>query len=302
MSERLRGYVYLSLAMMTVGSTVIASKVIAAGFPPFAATALRFAIALPFFAMLMFATGTRLPRPDRHDWTILVLQAAAGSVGYTTLLITGLSFTSAANAGVVIGTLPIVSAAIAVLVLGERPAKSLLVAIGLATVGVLSITLRGDNTGGSWLGDALILAAVFCEGIFILLNKRLRVGLQPLTQSTLMTAVGLAVALPVALVEPSAGAGWNDEAITAIAFYALVPTIAGFLLWYAGAARVSGSEASLFTAVAPVCAVAFAALFLGEVVTLNQIIGIACVVAAVLSLVARRGAAASLPNHTEGLS
>ncbi|MCE3544183.1 DMT family transporter, partial [Escherichia coli] len=61
----------------------------------------------------------------------------------------------------------------------------------------------------------------------------------------------------------------------------IVPTVGGFLLWYAGAARVSGAEASLFTAVAPVSAVVFAVIFLGETVSRNQIIGIACVLLAV---------------------
>jgi drug/metabolite transporter (DMT)-like permease len=63
-----------------------------------------------------------------------------------------------------------------------------------------------------------------------------------------------------------------------------VPTVGGFILWYQGAARVSGAEASLFTAVAPVSAVLLAALVLGETVTTNQIAGIGCVLAAVISL------------------
>ncbi|RVL10557.1 EamA/RhaT family transporter, partial [Sinorhizobium meliloti] len=49
MSKQVQGYVFLSLAMVLVGSTVIASKIIAAGLPPFTATALRFAIAFPLF-------------------------------------------------------------------------------------------------------------------------------------------------------------------------------------------------------------------------------------------------------------
>src|SRR5262245_31644976 len=109
--------------MVTVGSTVIGSKLIASGLPPFAATALRFAIALPLFAVLMRATGTRLPRLTSRNWALLILQAGAGSVGYTTLLISGLRYTSAADAGVVIGTLPVVSAAIAIVLLGERPQR-----------------------------------------------------------------------------------------------------------------------------------------------------------------------------------
>ena len=62
MSREFQGYIYLALAMTTVGSTVIASKVIASGLPPFTATALRFAVAFPFFLCLMRWTGSRLPR------------------------------------------------------------------------------------------------------------------------------------------------------------------------------------------------------------------------------------------------
>ncbi|PUJ10565.1 EamA family transporter, partial [Salmonella enterica] len=49
-------------------------------------------------------------------------------------------------------------------------------------------------------------------------------------------------------------------------------------------ARVSGAEASLFTALAPVAAVVFAATLLGEAVSARQVGGIACVLAGVLSL------------------
>ncbi len=140
MSRRMQGYLYLTLAMVTVGSTVVASKVIATALLPFTATALRFAVALPLFLILMRLTGTAWPRPGRRDMVLLLLQGGVGSVGYTTLLISGLRFTSATDAGVIIGTLPLVSAGIAILVLGERPHRFLLLAITLAATGVLAIT------------------------------------------------------------------------------------------------------------------------------------------------------------------
>ncbi len=81
------------------------------------------------------------------------------------------------------------------------------------------------------------------------------------------------------------------HALAAVAYYAIVPTVGGFVLWYAGAARVSGAEAALFTALAPVAAVVFAAVLLGEVVSVRQISGITCVLAAVLSLALARSSA-----------
>lgn len=298
MSKRFEGCLYLALAMVLVGSTVAASKIIAAGLPPFTATALRFAMALPLFLIIMRATGTRWPVLARRDWALLFLLAAAGSVGYTTLLISGLRHTSAADAGVIIGTLPVMSALIAIALLGERPGRTTLGAIALATVGVLAIALqpRGD-AARPLLGNLLVMGAVVCEGLFILLNKRLRTPVPPLALSALMSAFGLLTALLPALWE----APWQlhasaqaTQALAAVAYYALVPTVGGFVLWYAGAARVSGAEASLFTALAPVAAVVFAATLLGEAVSARQVGGIACVLAAVLSLgLARTPAPAS---------
>ncbi|MBY3233193.1 DMT family transporter [Rhizobium laguerreae] len=284
MSRQVQGYVYLALAMLTVGSTVVASKLIASGLPPFSATALRFAIAFPVLLLLMWATGARLPRFSRHDRLILIIQAGAGSVGYTTLLISGLSLTSAADAGVIIGTLPVVSAAISILLLRERPQRALLLAVALATAGVLSIAFTPDAAGGSVSGNALIFLAVVCEGLFILLNKRLKTGVAPLALSTLMAGIGFIVAAIPAVFEAPSADGISASAVAAVVYYALVPTVGGFLLWYAGAERVSGTEAALFTALAPVSAVMLAFVILGEPVGLNQIAGIACVLAAVLGL------------------
>lgn len=284
MSQKLVGFVYLTAAMFLVGSTVIASKIIGGGLPPFTAAALRFAIALPFLILIMRMSSTPWPRPDRRDWLLLIIQSTAGSVGYTALLVLGLRLTSAADAGVIIGTLPVVSAAIAILILGERPKPLILFAIGLAAVGVFALAAQSSGTASSHLGNALIFAAVLCEGLFILLNKRLRVPIPPLAQSTLMTGIGLIVALLPVPLEMSSWAGVTTASLMAVVYYALVPTVGGYLLWYGGLARVSGAEASLFTAMAPVSAVLLAVILLGEMVSVSQMIGIACVLIAVLSL------------------
>jgi drug/metabolite transporter (DMT)-like permease len=284
MSEKVLGYLYLIAAMATVGSTVIASKIIAAGVPPFTATALRFAMALPIFIAIMLLTGKRLPRLSRRDWLLVVFQAVAGSVGYTTLLISGLSLTSAANAGIIIGTLPVVSGAIAILLLGERPRPGTYLAVAIAASGVLAIVLQPESGQSSLVGDMLIFGAVLCEGLFILLNKRLTTPVEPLALSTLVTAFGLAACIIPAALEPHSNPVDVEPALWAIAYYAVVPTVAGFLFWYAGARRVSGAEASVFTAVAPVSAVFMAASFLGETISLNHLLGTGCVLAAVVGL------------------
>jgi drug/metabolite transporter (DMT)-like permease len=282
---RLPGGVFLTLAMVTVGSTVVASRIIAAGLPPFTAAALRFAIALPVFLALMRWRGQRLPRPARHDMSLIALQALCGSVGYAVLLMAGLRTTSAANAGVITGCLPAVGALVGALVLRERLGARLVGAIALACVGVAAVVVgpgqAGATTASSTAGNALVLAAVACEAVFLLLNKRLRVPLSPLAQSTFMTGMGLAMTIVPALAERAWTAPVDAAALLGVLYYALVPTVGGYLLWYAGAERVDAGRAALYTAVLPVSALALAALVLHEPIGARQLAGAACVLAAI---------------------
>ncbi len=65
------GMALCAAAMATVGSTVVASRLIAAGLPPFTATALRFAVATPVLWLLMRATGMAWRSPagaTAHCW------------------------------------------------------------------------------------------------------------------------------------------------------------------------------------------------------------------------------------------
>ncbi|KVR25806.1 hypothetical protein WK15_16710 [Burkholderia ubonensis] len=300
MKTRLIGYLYLAAAMTGVGSTVIASRLAAGGLPPFTATALRFLIATPLLFALMRAQRLRWPRLSRRDAGLLVVQAAAGGVGYTVLLICGTRLSSPLDAGVMLGTLPAMSTLIAAVLLRERQTPRDWAAAALATAGVLLVTFTPGHAAPSMralAGDALVLAAVACEAVFILLNRRLAVPLAPLTLSTAMSGLGFALALvPAAFEWHAATAGWTSGAIAAVisvVYYALVPTVLGYLCWYAGSARTSGTEAALFTAFAPVSAVLFAVTLFGETLNAARLAGIALVVAGVLVGAMRRRTATS---------
>ncbi|MGZ2747012.1 DMT family transporter [Burkholderia stagnalis] len=301
MKTRLIGYLYLAAAMTGVGSTAIASRLAADGLPPFTATALRFLIATPLLFALMRAQRLRWPRVSRRDAALLVVQAAAGGVGYTVLLISGTRLSSPLDAGVMLGTLPAMSTLIAAVLLRERQTPRDWAAAALATSGVLLVTFTPGHAAPSMqtlAGDALVLAAVACEAVFILLNRRLTTPLAPLALSTAMSGLGFALALvPAAFEWRAAAAGWTTGAVAAIVYYALVPTVLGYLCWYAGSARTSGTEAALFTAIAPVSAVLFAVTLFGEALNATRLAGIALVVAGMLvGAMRRRAATARAPD------
>ena len=288
MSESWKGPLLCSLAMVLVGSTVVVSKPIAQDIEPFAATVLRHALALPVFLVLMRWSGQQLPRVGRRDALLLTVQAAAGSVGYSVLLILGVALASAADAGIVAGTLPAAAALFSALLLGERPGRRLVLSIALATAGVMAVAMAPDGAaqGGAstrLAGIALVLAAVACEAVFILANKRLSQPIPALALSTLMSGGGLLLSvLPAWLVAQASPSSFTAAALAGVLYYAWVPTVGGFLLWYAGSARTSGVRASLATVWLPVSALLLSVVFLGESIRSWQWLGLGCVVAALL--------------------
>ncbi len=288
-SERRRAHVHLALAMATVGSIVPATKLMAGELPPFLAGAVRLAVAAA--VLLPWALSrhrAELARGlDRHDAALLALQAAAGTVGFTVLMLLGTARTSATDASVVAGTLPAVSAVAAALLFGERPGLRQLAAVALAVGGLAAVNLpaalAGGLRGGRLAGNLLVLGAVVSESLFILLNKRLHRRLSPLPQAAVMTALGLLYVLAPALVEARAvrmGAV-AAQAWGAAVYYGLVPTVLGFVWWYRGAEKVSGAEAGVFTAVMPLAGAGLSALALGEPLRVEHALGLALVVSAI---------------------
>jgi drug/metabolite transporter (DMT)-like permease len=305
--EKTKAYAYLALAMATVGSVVPTTKVIAAAIPPFTASALRLAVAatvlLPWAASRQrsaLAQGF-----DRHDVLLLALQAAAGTVGFTVLMLLGTARTSAADASVVTGTLPAMATLVGVGLFRERPGRRHAGAVALALGGLAVVSLHGiasqAHRSERALGNALVLAAVASESLFILLNKRLHRPLPALAQSAVMSGLGLLYTLPVALVEVRA---FDLRSVTApawmaVAYYGLVPTVLGFVWWYKGAQHVTSAEAGVFTAVMPLAGAGLSALVLGEPLGIQHAAGLALVVSAI-ALASMRSAPAAVRAHRGG--
>jgi drug/metabolite transporter (DMT)-like permease len=96
-----------------------------------------------------------------------------------------------------------------------------------------------------------------------------------------MCGLGLALTLVPALVEHAWARPADAAALLGVVYYAIVPTVGGYLLWYAGASRVSAGVASLYTAVLPVSALVLAAVVLREAIGVGQLVGAGCVLAAI---------------------
>lgn len=269
----------MAVAMVTVGSTIVASKLMAE-MPVFIAAFLRFALASPILASIVWLTGKRLPRLTWREWGTLCTQAGLGSVGYSVLLIEGLSLTQASDASVIAGTLPAMAALLSFLVLRERLSGWTMLAIMLATLGVWVLSQGEAATAGDhgqrWMGNALVLSAIACEAVFLLLNKTIRTQIDPLLVAATMSVLSMVFCAVPALFQWTQASEpvLTSRAAGAALYYALVPTVFGFYLWYQGASKASGAEAALFTAVYPIAGLLLSAGVLGEAIETRHWIGV----------------------------
>lgn len=291
MSDRWGAYARLATAMILVGSSVVAAKLTVAAIPPFLAGTLRFTLAVALLVPLFLAREGRPPTLTRRDWAILALQAFAGIFLFYALLLYGLRWTTATAAGVITGTTPVVTALLSTLVLRERARPGQWAGIGLAALGAVAASLpSGAATGAAGAyplaGNLLVFGAVCGEACFTLGSKAIGARATPLFNATAVSVIGLALFLPLAIIEARGFAfgavplvGW-----LAIAYTGSFVTVLAFVLWFGGVARVPTSVAAGFTALLPTSAILLSAMILREPLDWQHLIGGVCVLLGLLLL------------------
>ena len=259
--------------MAIVGSSIVVGKVAVTRLPIFLLSGLRFAVAAAILTVIVAVVERPLPRLSRRDAVVLTLQAFAGIFAFNALLLYGLGFTSAAEAGIVTSTTPAVAAALAVLLLREPWSYRHTIGVLFAVAGVLTLNVAGGGLGvrgpRPWLGNLLVFGAVVGEAVFVVCSRVASQRLPPLVVATAISALGFAMFLPAGLVQMRvfplnrlAGADW-----AIVGYYGVLVTVMAFLLWARGIARVPASAAAVFTSVLPLTALALSHVALGETIT-----------------------------------
>ncbi|WP_413194822.1 DMT family transporter [Pararobbsia alpina] len=291
-----RYVLFLIASMLFVGSNVGIGKSIVVVVPILLFALLRFVIAVIVLSPLYRIAKMRLV--TRGEWVNLFLQAFFGTFLFTLLMLGGVHRTTAVAAGVITSTIPAVVALLAWIFLKERPRPRAVVAIVLAIVGVVVVTLARDagqtaaavpagqtDTGssGSLVGNLMVLGAVFCESTYVILSRRLTQTLSPIDICAYTHAFGLMLMLPFGL---ASLVGFDFASVPPltwglVVWYALSASIFSFVLWMKGIRHVPGSLAGVFTAMLPVAAAAYGIFVLGERPTVAHGIALVCVIAGI---------------------
>jgi drug/metabolite transporter (DMT)-like permease len=272
-------YLLLVGAAFFWGGNAVAGKFLADSLPPVTISFIRLTIGV----MIMSPVIIRLLRRDmaalRVNFKLLLFLAVTGVVGFNLLIYWALNYTTAINATLLNSTSPLFIFLLSALLIGEKMELKYWVSMGLSMFGVLIVITQGSFERMLSLqfniGDLIMVLAVISWALYSIYIKKISGKLPSLAIFGFTLAIGFMVMIPAVAIELSiVPLGEVDLADwSALLYIGIFPSICSFLLWNRAVTMIGPSKASISLNLIPVFGTVAAFFFLGEVITIPQIIG-----------------------------
>ncbi len=290
----------LILVSIMWGANFSLVKFALSDFYPLSFTIVRFTLAAMFLFAIM--RMNRVPfGMERRECGAVVKLGLVGITLYNILFMYGLQYTTASNSALFIATSPLFAAITQAVAKKERMTMRSGLGFALSTLGAVLI-IRG-RTGGlsvtwqnAW-GDLLTLCAAFSWALYTMMARPLLEKHSPLAITAYAMAAGAVLLLPFGF-HQLVNQSWSAVSApswAALGFGAFFAGGVAYTLWYQGVKRIGVTKTIIYHYLMPFTAVVFAALFLGERITVLQIAGGAAVLIGVAMVQRSRG----LPSQPE---
>ncbi|MEK9969938.1 MAG: DMT family transporter [Ferrovibrio sp.] len=293
-----RGDIYLLLTVFVWGNTFPTAKYVLGILPPDVFASTRYLLAaFTLMGILIWREGLKLPQ--RRDLLPLL---GFGFLGITVMQLvwsTALSLSTASKGAILIATSPIWA-----LILNSLHGQRLpLAAWGgvLLSFGGVFLVINNSLTeitlgGGHILGDLMFLLVAFCWALYSVLSPPYLQRLGTLYVS------GWSMLFGAVLMSPLIALGWDktpwaDMQLSHWASFAYTIVLSGalgYLFWYEGIRRLGITRSVIYSYLIPVFAMISAVTFLGEQVSLAQVLGATVVITGLV--LTRRATPAPVPK------
>lgn len=261
---RLLGSCALFTAAGCWGGTYVASKYALGYVGPFTLVLMRYALASLVFVPIMFWRGA--DRRARAELRLLVLTSLIGLGISSWAQFFGTALSSAHAGALITASAPAFMVIFAALVLGETVTPRKLLALVVASAGVVTVVGPGDIGAGAGavFGDLLLVVAGITWALYSVLIRRLTQRIENVTVTTVVTVVGAAAALPLGVPDLVRTGVPGTTVWLSILYIGLVSTAFAYYLWNKGLELMDAGSASIFFFAQPLTGAFFSWLLLGE--------------------------------------
>jgi len=239
------------------------------------------AVRIPLAALLlwipMLLLKGRIHLQPRDIWKILAL-GIIGNVFYLTLFIHGLELTKAGNVGLLMSVGTVFTALLSRLLGHEYQGRMVWVGIFLSFGGVAVILLESAEFAvgaGTLAGDLITLAAACCWSLYTVFSKTLMKSYSPLTFTTLTLSVGGFVLFFISLPDLM-DQNWGQistKSYLELVYSSIFSLAIAYSIWFFCVDRLGSTKTAIYANLVPFWTLLFAWFFIGEKITLLQILG-----------------------------
>jgi len=251
--------------------------------PVMTSIALRTGIGLAF----LLAIRPRALAATRLEWRAGVLGGLLLAGGYV-LQTAGLVEAASGKSGFLTAFYICLVPAFEAAVYRRWPPGRDLLALLVATAGIVTLSLRADLTAS--YAEMLVAAGAFCWAAHIVVVGRVAERVDPIrlaaVQMTVLFVVGAAGTLVVADAHQRP-VRWSPALVGELLFLGVVTNALGFLVQAWGQKRVSPTRTAILFACEPVFAALFGAWLADETFGVRDVVGAALVMAAVALTIAK---------------
>jgi drug/metabolite transporter (DMT)-like permease len=247
---------------------------------------LRIIIAsLVVITVLLFRRNFR--QLSKVEWFYTVLAGLTGVVGHHFFLAVGLVHTTASNAALILALIPLTTSILAILFLRDRLTRLRLVGIVLGFTGVAFVILQGNGgVGKASIGDLYVLCSMVIQASSFILIKKISDTVDTKQMTAIMFIMGSTILLIISfLFEPQGIAKMSMGTLGAwmtLLASAVLATGVGHMLYNSAIHQIGAGQTAIFNNLVPFFSLLAAAAFLGESITLAQIIGFVLIVVGVV--------------------
>ena len=253
---------------------------------------LRMMIALPFFATIAWWASRRHEALSNRDWRAVVSLGLMGYYAASLLDFWGLQYISAALERLILFLNPTIVVLISVFLfayrVGKRDVFALLVSyVGIALVFAHDLQVNPEKvlTGGA----LVLLSAVLYAGYLVgggEMVKRIG-GVRFAAYASIVSTIAIALHF-FAVHSPAQLLAQTPRVYWLSGWMAIVSTVLPIIMMAEGMRRIGSSNAAMISSIGPIATIFMGAIFLGEPVTVLQLVGAGLVLTGVIVISLKR--------------
>ncbi len=271
-----------------------AGRVIAQDIAPFAASWIRYVVAVALFVIYLKLSNHWMI-PTRGEWKRIAWIGFFATCLYQAFFMVGMKYTAAGDASLMITFNPFFTAVLAIFFLNEAMHWRLGAGIALGLAGVTVLFLYSPNVDIPFyeraLGDALIAGAAFawaCNSIQMKIAMTEPAEdsdrcLSPLQLTVWSSVIGLVMLTPIAAVE-TAVMGIPEPSFDgwiAILFLAIFSTVVSYVWFADGILTIGAGKSALYVYLVPIFGIYSGYLLLDEKLGASLLIAFVLIVGGV---------------------